>query len=106
MDINNSCKPILIPWLSLPVVFVGYSLFWDRITGGIAVHFGPTGEPVSWTSRGVSLLFRITTLLLMLSINSWRLSGRGKNPAGPLMRYYFTVSALTIIILAFLLSNV
>lgn len=106
MNFNDSRKLILIPWLSLPVVLASYSLFWDRIPTGLTVHFSPTGDPVTLMSRAASLLFSMAALPLVLLFYSWRVGRGGKNPARARVRYYFTVSAMTLIFLALLLSNV
>jgi hypothetical protein len=56
-------------------------------------------------SRVASMLFSIAALLLVLSIYSWRLGRHGANPTRTLVRYYFTISLMTIIFLAILLFN-
>jgi hypothetical protein len=97
---------ILIPWLSLSTILASYLLVWNRIPPEIAVHFTPSGIPVTSMSRTQSLLFSLITLLLILSVCSWILLKRRSNPERILVRYYFAIVAMTIIFLAVLLCNI
>jgi uncharacterized membrane protein len=57
---------LLLPWLSLPLVALVYLLLWDRIPERLAVHFGPSGAPSGWMTRGQSLVFDLAVLLIIL----------------------------------------
>jgi hypothetical protein len=97
---------ILIPWLSVPIVLAGYLLLWNRIPSQLAVHFTPSGTPVTLMSRSQSLLFDLITLLLVLTISSWILLKRTIYLERILVRYYFGIGAMTFIFLAVLLYNI
>lgn len=106
MRINHSRNLILIPWLSLPIMLASYLLFWTRMPSEIAVHFTSSGKPDGLMSRGQSLLFDLVTLLIVLSICSWKLRHRANHPERSLVRYYFAIVAMTIIFLGILVYNV
>jgi len=106
MGVNRSRNLILIPWLSLPIMLASYLLLWNIMPSEIAVHFTSSGKPDSLMSRGQSLLFDLVTLLIVLSICSWKLWRRDKHPERILMLYYFGIVTMTIISLGILLCNV
>ena len=106
MSVNRLRHLVLIPWLSLPIILAGYLLLWHRMPSNIAVHFTSSGSPVTLMSREQALLFSLTTLLLVLSICSWKLWRRNNHPERILVRYYFAIVAMTIIFLAVLLYNI
>ena len=105
MNITDSRKLILIPLALFAGRPGGLWLLWNSIPTDLTVHFSPTGDPVTLMSRVASLLFSIAALLLVLSIYSWRLGRHEANPTRALVRYYFTVSLMTIIFFAILLAN-
>jgi uncharacterized membrane protein len=105
MSVNRLRNLILIPWLSLPIMLASYVLLWNRMPSEIAVHFASSGKPDTLMSREQSLLFDLITLLIVLSICSWKLWGRGRHPERALVGYYFAIVAMTIIFLGILLFN-
>ena len=106
MNTNHFRNLILLPWLSLPVVFTGYLFFFKRLPSQLAVHFSSSGSPVTLMSRERFLLFALVTLLLVLSIGSWDLSkGKKSNKQRVLVRYYFATVVLTTIFLCILFFN-
>jgi uncharacterized membrane protein len=105
MSVNRLRNLILIPWLSLPIMLASYLSLWSRLPSEIAVHFTSSGKPVTFMSREQSLLFDLITLLIVLSICSWKLWGRDRHPERSLVRYYFAIVAMTIIFLGILLFN-
>lgn len=104
MRVNRSRNLILIPWLSLPIVLASYLLFWRRMPSEIAVHFTSLGRPDTLMSRGQSLLFDLVSLLIVLSICSWKLWQRD-NHLQRVLGYYFAIVAMTIIFLGILVYN-
>ena len=105
MNINNHRNLVLIPWLALPIVLASYLLLWAKIPLEIGVHFTFSGDFVTSMSRAGYLLFCFITLLLVLSICSWKVS-RSNKPNRLLVRYYFAIIALTIIFLGILFYNI
>ena len=106
MKVNHFRNLVLVPWLSLPVVLTGYLLFWNKISSKIAVHFTSSGNPVTLMSREQSLLFDLITLLVVLSVYSWRLWKRHNNLERILVRYYFAIVTITVIFLGILHGNI
>jgi len=106
MNLNRFRNLVLVPWLSLPIILASYLLLWSRIPSEIAVHFTPSGNPVTFMSRGQSLLFDLITSLIVLSICSRKLWKHNINPERILVRYYFAIAAMTIIFLGILLYNI
>ena len=104
MGVKRSRNLILIPWLSLPIMLASYLLLWNRMPSEIAVHFTSSGKPVTLMSRGQSLLFDLVTLLIVLSICSWKLWQSNNHPER-ILGYYFAIVAMTIIFLGILLYN-
>ena len=102
---TNHRNLALIPWLALPLVLASYILLWAKIPLEIGVHFTFSGDPVTSMSRAGYLLFTFITLLLVLSICSWRVS-RSNKPNRLLVRYYFAILAITIIFLGILFYNI
>jgi uncharacterized membrane protein len=105
MSVNRLRNLILIPWLSLPLMLASYVLLWNRMPSEIAVHFTSSGKPDTLMSREQSLLFDLITLLIVLSICSWKLWGRDRHPERSLVGYYFAIVAMIIIFLGILLFN-
>jgi uncharacterized membrane protein len=105
MSVNHSRNLILFPWLSLPIMLASYLLLWNSMPSELAVHFTSSGKPVALMSRGQSLLFDLITLLIVLSICSWKLWQRHNHPQRILVGYYFAIVAMTIIFLGILLYN-
>jgi uncharacterized membrane protein len=105
MGINRSRNLILIPWLSLPIMLASYLLLWNRLPSEIAVHFTSSGKPDSLMSRGQSLLFDLITLLIVLSIGSWKLWPRNHHPERILIGYYFAIVTMTIVFVGIMVYN-
>jgi hypothetical protein len=98
---------ILLPWLSLPAIALGFLALWHSMPAQIAVHFTSAGDPVTALSRQGFLLFSLATLLLVLTICTWRLvKTEARNSSRLLLRYYFTVIALVLIDTGILIYNV
>lgn len=106
MTFKNARNLTFIPWLSLPILIGSYLLLWNRLPPEIGVHFTFSGYAVTSVSRVQSLSFSLLTLLIVLSIFSWRMLTRNDHSARVLVRYYFAIAALTIIFLAILLYNI
>jgi hypothetical protein len=106
MNVKDVRSLALIPWLSLPITLAGYFLLWNRMPPQIGVHFTFSGIPVTSVSRAQSLLFNLMTLLLVLSVCSWRIWTGNVNLKRILVRYYFAIVTLTIIFLGILLYNI
>lgn len=106
MNVRDVRNLALIPWLSLPITLASYLLLWHRIPPQIGVHFTFSGIPVTAVSREHSLLFNLITLLLVLSVCSWRIWNGHVNLKKILVRYYFAIVTLTIIFLGILLYNI
>ena len=105
MNVKDVRSLALIPWLSLPITLASYFLLWSRIPPQIGVHFTSSGIPVTSVSRTQSLLFNLITLLLVLSVCSWRIWTGNVIVKRILVRYYFTIVTLTVIFLGILLYN-
>ena len=106
MNANRFRNLVLVPWLSLPIILASYLLLWSRIPSEIAVHFTSSGNPNTLMSREQSLLFDLVTLLIVLSVCSWKLWKRDSKPERILVRYYFAIVTMTIIFLGVLLYNI
>lgn len=106
MNFKNARNLIFIPWLSLPIIVGSYALLWDRLPREVGVHFTLSGDAVTSVTRVQSLSFSLLTLLIVLSIFSWRMLKRNDHSARVLVRYYSAIAALTIIFLAILLYNI
>ena len=106
MNFNNFRKLALIPWLSIPTVLVSYVLLWNRIPPEVVVQFTYSGNPVSSFTREQSLLFNLVSLLVVLSICTWRIRSRSDNSKRLIVRYYFAIATMTIIFLGILFHNI
>jgi len=106
MNFKDIRSLALVPWLSLPIILATYLLLWVRLPPEIGVHFTFSGIPVTSVSRERALLFNLTTLLLVLSVCSWRIWNGNVNIKRILLRYYFAIVTLTIIFLGILLYNI
>ena len=106
MSVNRFRNLILIPWLSLPIMLASYLLLWNRMPSEIVVHFTSSGNAVTLMSRRQSLLFDLVTLLIVLSICSWKLWRRGRQPERNLLGYYFGIVVMMIIFLGIMFYNI
>jgi hypothetical protein len=106
MGAKPLCHQILIPWLSLPLLLLGYMALWDKVSPEIAVHFTPSGRTVTLMSRQEFLLSTMIILLVMLVVGSWKLwKLEGKGFARAMLRYYFAITAMLIIFFGIVVYN-
>ncbi|HLL75663.1 MAG TPA: hypothetical protein VK421_10405 [Pyrinomonadaceae bacterium] len=106
MDARRARRLALIPWLSLPAVLVSHAALWGKMPPEIAVHFTPSGRPVTSVSRAGFLLFSVAALLAVLVVCTWKLRRPGgADSARLLLRYYFTVAAMVLIYFGVLIYN-
>jgi uncharacterized membrane protein len=98
---------IFLPWLSLPIIMASFLLLWNKIPAQMAVHFDLSGNANGWMGREAALAFSLLGLLCILALFSWKLrrSRWEKYPQG-ILRYYFAVALLTVLILGILGYNI
>ena len=73
----------------------------------LAVHFTPSGRPVTLSSPAVFLLLSIVTLLVVLLVCPSKLREPGAGDSlRTLLRYYFTVAVMVLIYFGVLIYNV
>ena len=106
MNFDHFRRLALIPWLSIPTVLASYALLWNRIPPEIAVQFTYSGSAVTSFTRQQSLWFSLISLLLVLSICTWRIWRRSDNSKRIFVRYYFAIATMTIIFLGILFHNI
>ena len=98
---------LLLPWLSLPLILAAHLLLWDRIPERLAVQFDASGAVTNWMTRGQSLAFDLSVLLLILVTSTLKLyrEGRRDRPSG-LFILNAAVACATLVFLGLLKYNI
>ena len=97
---------VLLPWLSLPAVLLGFYALWQRVPERLAVHFGPSGAPDGWMSRRQFFAFSVGVLLLLANF-TWKLRAgpAGGNFYARVLFYYAGTAFLVAVLFVVLRRN-